>query len=435
MSVVSFIANRWAQSGYLTRTAAVVYAAPIAVWGVCTAEAAIRCALRLLHTGATFDSKTRLDRWEITKDEGARVYAGGLLTGVSLFPIIGTYKSYQAMRELVSQHIADSWELQDLQQRANAHAADTLFQELNGWEPDLDKIITDAVDKPKPTQILIDATASNLRGSLIGSNWVFTSFYYTIDACCRVVKIVAYRIARIVAALFEGRILRFIAHSFTVIKDAVKKQIQYTCNLIEQPNRTDVSEKPVPEIYRDIIQSFLEKCEPAETRERVRVNIARLLPYRQYATTNTLARLNTDGPLPNGAPDNYLHTLRYLPIACAHYSRVKAYLSDQELQIKKAELVKHFKLILPFIETFEAAYTANTSGAARQEVLWELTKLMPNLREITLDMNGVDPRWQMLIAVQLAKFSPQLAQVTFTNAHPRTIQIMRRFCSWFCRVT
>lgn len=429
MSVISFIANRWAQSGYLTRTVAALYAAPIAIWGVCTAEAALRCALRALHTGVAFNTKTRLNRWEITKDEGALVYAGGLFTGVSLFPIIGTYKSYEAMGKMVYNHIRNSWMLQDLQQRANSHAAETLFQELNAWEPDLDKIINDAVNQPKPTQELIDATASNLHGSLIGSNWVFTSFYYTIDACCRVVKIVAYRVARLVAALFEGRILRFIAHSFTVLKDAGKKQINYNCDLIEQPNRVEVSEKSIPNLYRDVVESILRQTDSPESREGARIVFARTSNFRSFATPNAISRSLGDYPVPDGAPDNYFHQLRMLPKACAHYSRVMERSESRAITQEKAEILKYFARILPFIETFEAAYTANmTSAAAKEDLLWNLTKLMPNLREITLDMQGIDARWQMLIVAQLAKFSPQLAQATFRNADPRTVQIMRRYC-------
>jgi hypothetical protein len=340
------------------------------------------------------------------------------------------------MGEMVYNHILDSWALRDLQQRANSHAADTLFQELNAWEPDLDKIIADAVDKPKPLQADIDATASKLHGSLIGSNWVFTSFYYTIDACCRIVKIVAYRVARLIAILFEGRILRFIAHSFTVLKDAVKKQIQYNCDLIEQPNRVEVSEKSIPNLYRDVVESILRQTESPESREGARIVFARTPNFRSFATPNAISRSLGDYPIPEGAPDNYLHKLRMLPKASAHYSRVMERSESRAITQEKAEILKYFASILPFIETFEAACTANmTSAAAKQDLLWTLTNRMPNLREITLDMNDVDPRWQMLIAVQLAKFSPKLAQVTFINANERTAAIMRRYCSWYCRVT
>ncbi len=449
MSVVNFLASRWAQSGYLTRTVAVVYAAPVVVWGVCTLEATLRCALRALHSAVAFNQQSRTYRWEEARTHFWTAYGTGLLTGVSVVPMLGTGRSYHVMLKMVMNHTTNTWHLREMQHRTNTHAADTLYQELNAWEPDLDKIFSDAVEKVAPTQEQINTTADNLRASLIGNNWIFTLLFHTVDGSCKAVRIVAIRVGRIISAIFSGRIIHFIVRTAEVFKEAIKTQVQYTCDLIEKPGKGSVPQRALPEIYRDALFCILEKCQsPNEDwREATRLAIAgkgatdvKIVPKsnysRQCAISNSVARF-TSGvrlPLPEGAPNDYFHQLKQLPRACTHFSRVKATKPVADVNIEKAEILKYFQHILPVIESFDAACTANMTGEAKQELLWTLTRLMPNLREITLDMRDVDPRWQMLIAVQLAKFSPQLAQVTFLNGEPRTAVIMQRFCSWFCIV-
>jgi hypothetical protein len=432
MTVVNLLTDRWAQSRYLTRTVAIAYAAPIAIWGVCTIEAAFRCALRAIHSAVAFNQESRSYRWEASKAHFWTAYGTGLLTGVSLVPILGTYKSYAAMLEMVSNHTTNTWALRELQQRANCHAADTLYQELNAWEPDLDKILSDAVEKVAPSQQEINRTAKNLRASIIGRSWIFTGLFHTVDGSCRAVKIVAIRIGRLISAIFSGRIIRFFVRTAILFKDAVKEQVHYTCNLIEQPRRFNVPERSLPEIHRDFLYCILEQCGDWKEETRLafagigapeRTSAAESNYSRQFAVSNLLARSSTDGPKPEGAPDEYFHIVKMLPKACTYYSNVNK--SDAE----KNELLKYFQPVLPFIEIFEAACTANMTGAAKQDLLWTLTKRMPNLREITLDMNGIDSRWQMLLAAQLAKFSPHLTQATFLNGDPRAVNIMRRYCT------
>lgn len=438
MAVVNLLTDRWAQSGYLARTVAIAYAAPIAIWGICTIEAAFRCGLRSLHALVAFNQESRTYRWEEARTHFWTAYGTGLLTGVSILPILGTGRSYYAMIQMICNHTINKWSLRDLQQRANTHASDTLYQELNAWEPDLDKILSDAVEKVAPTQQQIDDTAYNLRASLIGNSWIFTGCFHAINGSCKALKIVAIKVKRLVLAIFSGRIIRFVVRTAIVFKNAVKQQVQYTCNLIEQPRRFNVQERSPPEIHRDFLYCILEECGDSKEETRLAfagigatdIKIANESNYsRQFAVSNLITRTATDGPKPEEAPDDYFHCLRMLPKACTYYSNVNQ--TDKE----KNDILKYFQPILPFIETFEAACTANMTGPAKQELLWALTKLMPNLHEITLDMKDVDPRWQMLIAVQMAKFSPQLTQVTFLNADPRTARIMRQYCGWFCTVT
>jgi hypothetical protein len=436
MAVVNLLIDRWAQSGYLARTVAIAYAAPIAIWGVCTIEATLRCGLRALHTLVAFNQESRIYRWEETQTHFWTAYGTSLLTGVSILPILGTGRSFYAMIQMIRNHTINKWSLRDLQQRANCHAVDTLYQELNAWEPDLDKILSDAVEKVAPSQVEFNETADNLRASLIGNSWIFSSLFHTVNESCKALKIVAIKIKRLILAIFSGRIIRFVVRAAIVFKDAVKQQVQYTCNLIEQPRRYNVAERSLPEIHRDFLYCILEQCSDKQSdwKEETRLAFAGIGATertsanesnysRQFAVSNLLTHTATDGPMPEGAPEDYFHTVKMLPKACAYYSSVKK--TDAE----KNELLKYFQPILPFIEIFEAACTANMTGAAKQELLWSLTKLMPNLHEITLDMQDVEPRWQLLIAAQLAKFSPLLEQVTFQNADLRTMNIMRRYCT------
>ena len=138
-----------------------------------------------------------------------------------------------------------------------------------------------------------------------------------------------------------------------------------------------------------------------------------------------------------------------MPAACSRYSKVKAGTSVRKIDKQtrnlsiervnpaeeKAEILTYFKPILAYIETFDAKCTAKMSGEAKQDLIWTLLDQMPNLREITLDMKGVDPRWQMLMVARLAKHSPNLDQVTFFKTDQRAVKIMRRFCKLMCTVT
>ena len=436
MAITNVFLNYWAASGYLMRTASIIYAAPIAIWGVCTIEAVSRCALRASHTAVSFNQKSRIDRWKATKTHLWTAYGTGLLTGVSLVPVLGTYRSYGAMIKMVINHMTNTWCLRELQQRANSHAADTLYQELNAWEPNLDQIFSNVIEKVAPTKQEIDETANKLRASLIGSNWIFTTLFHTIDGTCRALKIVAIRIARLISSLVSGGIIRVVVRSTIVIKDGIKQQVHYICNLIEQPGRGDVPKRSLPEMYLDNIYCVLNQCDSNDSRELARLGFACHSDYRKFAIDNAITQMTTNilfAP-PPGAPNHYFHALRMLPRACTHFSKVKNTKTAEDVTKEKTEIVNYFKDILPVMDTFDDTCMINMTGEAKQELLWELTKRMPNLREITLDMHHIDPRWQMLIAVQLAKFSPNLSQVKFLNADHRTILIMRRFCRWFCTI-
>jgi hypothetical protein len=97
-------------------------------------------------------------------------------------------------------------------------------------------------------------------------------------------------------------------------------------------------------------------------------------------------------------------------------------------------ILDYFTTALPCLNQFKLECTAGKTGEAKEKLLWALSTKLPNLREISLDMNGVDPRWQMLIGLQLAKHSPLLHTVTLVNADPRVTTVMQRFVGWLCTV-
>jgi hypothetical protein len=443
MSVIHFLTNRWAHSGYFTRTAAVIYMAPVAIWGVSAGESLCRSSLRLLHTAIALNRESRSYRWEQTQIRAMDAYGAALMMLISPIPILGTGRSYAAIFKMIANHINNTWELRDLQQRANTHAAGTLFQELLAWEPDIEKLISDAVDKAKPSEEQRRATILRLRATLIGRSWAYTGLFHLIEGSSRALRIVAIRVGRLISALFGGHVFRAIGRGVAVVINGANEEVQYACNLVDQPNRANVPERPVPNLYRDMLQSILEAYDP-KTREQIRLIFAHFSHYRQYAITNGMARLSTDGPLPPGAPDDFFHRLRELPAACAYYSQLRTADEDGALQsilnyfrsiFPPTVINMHYPSILPYIENFPLECTARmANGDRKKKLLWSLSKELPNLREMTLDMSGIDPRWQMLIAVQIAKSSPQLRKVTFVNADERISTVMRRFCSWLCTI-
>ena len=450
-SLISYAADRWARSGYLAKTAAVIYAAPIAVWGVCAAESLLSCALSTLYTGVAFNSTSRAERWEQTKKQATILKATGIGTGASLFPIYGTYQSYNAIFEMAVNHVKNTWQMRDLQQRANTHAADTLYDELLAAEPDIDRLIDYGTKQAAPTLEQRNTTEKNLKPTLVPLSWTYSFIFHAVDGTCRALRIVAIKIGRVISALFAGHLLRAIVRGIQVMGSAVNEEIQYTRNLVNQPNRSNVPEGAVRNLYRDEVFSVLSKCPTEVAREWIRLGFTHQNhQYRQYATTNELTRVSTDAPLPENAPDNYLHILRELPKAIGAYAKVKIMVQGLDPATYKKRLhgyvptsqddatcryiLDYFRTVLPCLNRFKLEWTTGKTGEAKLNLLWAMATQLPNLREISLDMQGVDPRWQMLIGVQLARHSPKLHTVTLINADPRVARVMNRFVGWFCRI-
>jgi hypothetical protein len=208
MSITTYAADCWSRSGYLTKAAAFIYAAPIAIWGVCAAESLLRCALNALYTGVAFNSQSRSNRWNQTKEHAAVLWGTGLAAGGSFFPIYGTYKSYNAIFKMAANHVQNTWKMRDLQQRANTHAADTLYQELLAAEPDVERLIVYGTQQPAPTAAQINATADDLKASLVPLSWSYSFIFHSVDGSCRALRIVAIRIGRVLSAIFAGHLLR-----------------------------------------------------------------------------------------------------------------------------------------------------------------------------------------------------------------------------------
>lgn len=433
---VHFIANRWMNSGYLMRGAAVIYLAPAAIWGVCSIEAILRCVVRAIHTGISLDSKSRSYRWKQTQIHAHVAYGTGLLCLVSLIPFIGTYKSYAAFFKMTGNHISNTLQLRDLKQRINAHADEKVYNELKAFEPDLEKLISDA-NETAPTKDQIREVKDLLKASLIGRSWIYTGLFHTIDGSYSVLRILAIRVKRLTLALFAGNLLRAIVKVAYAIKDGIKQEVKYTCNLVDQPNRANVSEGPVPDLCFDNVTEIFEILPEVKARERVRLALATDLYYRQLVASNAFIKqwvddpLNPLPPLPKDAPGDYYHTLKELPAACTHYSKCKA--SGKAVDLKS--MIKYFKPIFSCMEQFKSDCTEKMTGDAKKEILWSLLAELPNLHEITLDLKDIEPRWQMLIVVRLAMHSTHLRKATLINADHRTVDILRRYSSFFCTVT
>ncbi len=429
-AIVVVLKNRWACSGYVTKAAVVVSTIPLAVWGTSMLEATLLCALRALTTPLSSDAQTRSDRWKLTKFHFWDGVATGTLFLVSLLPLYGTYKSYRVIIQMATNHVSNKWLLRELQQKQDLQRADGLYRELLAWEPDVEQLIRFATDKAPPTQAELDDTSKNLRGTLVGRSVVYSSLFHLIKGGCRAAKICAIRIVRLIKVvfktLFSGRLLRFFIHTAQVIRKAAIQEAVYSRDLAGQPDRINVPKVPIRELYRDEIFLTLEACESEQERTQLREGWAKISKlYRQYAVDNDLTRISSDPYLPEGAPVDYFHKRGFLPRACGC---PKATSADYILK------ETYFKPIFPYLDHFDMKWLKTMPPKEKQKLMWGLSTQLPSLHTLNLDMAGIDPRWQLLIAIQFAKHAASLGHVTVANADPRAVDILRRFCDWRCTV-
>lgn len=420
MSVISTISDQWARSTKLTRIAAISYAIPIAVWGICASESALRCALRALHTLVSLNQPSFQYRSERAKIHGTNTWATVLLTGISFIPILGTVASYSEIFKMVGSHTYNTLRIRQMHLQTKAHVANDLYRELiSAWEPDLDRLMAFAIQAP-PSKEAIRRTADNLKASLVDHIFTYKCVFHLIDGGCKMLRIVAIRVCRLISALFSGLLFRALVHALRAMKEGAKQEVQYVCKLVDQPYRANASDKPLPEIYFDVVNDVLNKCKSPEEIERLRLRFVKQPIFRPFATSNELTCLRKDGTLPYGAPDNYFHMLREVPKACRYYSNN---LNARVLQ----GVLKYFTPILPYIDNFKREWVAPMTPQARCNFLWCIFKLLPNLQEAAFDMTGIDPTCQLLIAAQLAKHSPQIRKVHLHNCDSRVEQIFRHF--------
>jgi hypothetical protein len=211
-----------------------------------------------------------------------------------------------------------------------------------------------------------------------------------------------------------------------VVQKGAVQEVLFARDLVDQPRRISVSKSPIRELCRDDIFLMLQTCESDPERTHFRQAWAHVsMLYRQYATENDLARTDSDPPLPEGAPSDYFHKRGFLPKACGCPKATSAsYILDEE----------YFKPILPYIDHFNMEWLKNMPPEEKQKLMWGLSTKLSALREIHFDMSGIDARWQLLLAVQFAKYAPSLSHVTFAHADPRAVHILRRFSHWNCTV-
>ncbi len=491
------------QSGYFFKTMAVTSAIPPVVWGASTAESATLCFLRALSTPLTFNSKTRSDRWEITKLHFWDAVATGALTLVSFVPIYGTYKSYEAIFNMASNHAFNTWKIEELEQKKRTFEADGLYKELLSWEPDVEKIMQFALQAPQPIvnelelaleqyiQSLgglqplttgteyckevvsfsvqrklkyndfmqhyanvekklnsekeireeIKKTGEELRGTLINRSWIFTASFHLIDRSCRLLNLCAIRILRSLSFVFKiiasGRILRVVGNIFGFLINAANQEADCARKLVLQPRYMQFKKGPPSKtndqrptsdysrlLPQDMFFEILEQTFPAK-REMLRRKWTGQNNYvRNISTSNRIARAPSDGHAPDNAPRDYYHKVHYLPEACKR-SKTADYILKE---------LSYFSTIFPFLEDFDMQWLKQMPPAEKQKLIWDLSSKLPNLRTVHLDMKGIDPRWQLLIAVQLAKHAPHLSSVTFSNADGRTVTVMQRFAKQGCKV-
>ncbi len=392
----------------IQRAAIILYMAPVAIWGASTAESALGCALRALHTLVALNHQSRDYRWKQTQIHGMNAWGSGLMTLISLVPVIGTFKSYEAIALMIFNQIYNTWRVRELQKRVNAKAADTLYRELLAWEPDIDRLMMYTA-QAVPTEQQIDAVATELKASLVGRSFVYSGLFHLIEGSCRAITIIAIRVARLISARPFIKMMR-------AIGKGVKQEIQYVRNLIDQPLL-----KPLPELYFEVMEYVLATCPTPEEKEKLRLQLAKQPSFRTYVTSNNLSSLRNDGPFPEGAPAYYFHMLRELPAASAHYSKLKA----AGKKVFLYNFLRYFNPILPYINRLKREWLERMTPEARKEWLWALSKQLPNLQEAHLDMAGIDPRWQILIGAQLAKHAPRLRSVTLIHSDHRVAHILR----------
>jgi hypothetical protein len=223
-----------------------------------------------------------------------------------------------------------------------------------------------------------------------------------------------------------GRLIRFVLQTAAVVKKAVIQEALFARDLVGQPHRVSVSKSPIRELCHDDIFLMLETCKSELERTAFRQTWAKVSSlYRQFAIENDLARTSSDPFLPEGAPSDYFHKRGFLPKACGCRTATSAnYILNET----------YFKPILPYIDRFDMKWLKQMPAEEKQKLMWGLSTQLPSLHEIDFDMAGIDPRWQLLIAVQFAQKAPSLGRVTFAHADPRAVHLMRRFCNWRCTV-
>src|SRR4051812_48989912 len=149
--------------------------------------------------------------------------------------------------------------------------------------------------------------------------------------------------------------------------------------LVHQPNRINVPKMPCVGLYQDLFQVTLTFIHAEK--EQTRTSLSHVPEYRKYAISNALTRDETDGPLPEEAPNDYLHTLRELPKAFGGYAKVKKKLAELDADTLTKRLhgykskdlddatcryiLDYFKTTLPCLNRFKLEWTAGKTGEAK----------------------------------------------------------------------
>ena len=450
MNVATYLASQWIQSGYLLRTAAVITAVPVTIWGASSIEAVARSILRLGHTLIATNSADRHQRWTWTKLHAWDALACAGMSILSMIPFIGTYYSFDALYTEMSNHVTNTWKLREL----DYQVADRLYRELinSKAEPDINSLLHYATDKIEPNEEERKKISTKLKGTLIGRNWLHTICFRLVDNSCRAVRVIAVRIGRIASTIIRilaaGHIFRAIKRAVTVIANAVAEEAMHARNLVEQKGRIAVPKTNIPELSRDIIQQLAtagNENEMMKFNDRTKGKITSsfeksssrelqamiMKSWRNAATSNIRVQQEIPGALvPEGAPANYLHKVKYLANACKKETNANWILGTAH------HSENYFPPIFPFLEKFDMRWINKEKMpfAERQKLIWELSTRLPNLSEVCLDMQEIDPAMQMLISLKIARSSPKLKQATFVNADPRALDIMRKFTGWGCQV-
>lgn len=439
MNVAHYLANRWVQSGVILKTTAVVTAVPVVIWGATSIEAALRAIFRLGHTLIATHSHDRSHRWKWTKIHAWDAVATAGMAGVSLIPVLGTYKSYEALAKEIKHYVTNAWKLRQLDQQVAASQAEGLYQELMKAEPNVDDLIIYAQAKLAPSQEQLDETANALKGTLIGRNLLHTCCYHLIDKSCRAVKIIAIKTIRVTGkifkVLFSGRIFkamgRAIKNTVVVITEAVKQEAIYARDLAEQRGHIERPHHEIRKLSHNDIQLIavqLRGADPKRTAREVQAMVCS--HWRDKATSNIQVQQEIPGRIvPEGAPKDYLHKVKYLEKACKT-ERAASWIHGGASEAAAT----YFPPIFPFLEKFDMRWLTQMPVEERQELIWNLSTRLPNLQELCLDFREIEPKMQMMIAVKLARSSTNLNQVTLVNADPRVASIMKKFTGWGCKI-
>jgi hypothetical protein len=225
INVLTSISN-W---GFIGKSVAVVYAAPVVTWGLGTIEGIARASfngLATLYNKATGHQQEATERWNACKKDVRLGACCGGISAISLIPFIGFYSGTKGILEQCFYY----YEYREAYQRAlytqDRENAMGIISEVDKSPMTLEALtrISQKLMTQKETWRVNDLLPQdqNKQASLIHYYWLYSIPYMTVEKSCQVIHFTAVKSYQLAVQLFKyGLIRKLVKSGYEAIRNEV----------------------------------------------------------------------------------------------------------------------------------------------------------------------------------------------------------------------